>query len=284
MAKAVHTKTPKAQAERKRSGTARPRCPTWNESALAPLPAPALLAVRSSGTRRAGPAEPGTPWAIAERGNREVGNANLRSSPLIRSVKISADERWTLWMCGARILLLTCRVSDGGPRAFDLERGHSPAVHCTRFVRRFLLHLLSHARTKGATTHQPSGNALGNAITQQTFRALKARHRSEFSAFSAAACVGDTQTQGGASLCPGLMSSGAFGAKLDRVDHNAHCVRRFLSPNVLPVEGKVCASTQNQALNALVFLYREGLGQELEELGHHARQAAPQDSSGAHPE
>jgi hypothetical protein len=26
-----------------RSGTARPKCPTWNESAPAPLPAPALL-------------------------------------------------------------------------------------------------------------------------------------------------------------------------------------------------------------------------------------------------
>ena len=97
--------------------------------------------------------------------------------------------------------------------------------------RRFLSHLLSHARTKGAATHQPSGNALGNAITQQTFRALKARHRSEFRAFSAAACVGDTQTQGGASLCPGLTSSGTFGAKLDRVDQNAHCVSGFLSPN-----------------------------------------------------
>src|SRR5207253_629841 len=70
-----------------------------------------------------------------------------------------------------------------------------------------------HARTKGAATHQPSGNALGNATTQQTFRALKARHLLEFSAFSAAACVGDTQTQGAASLCPGLTSSGAVGAK-----------------------------------------------------------------------
>ena len=78
--------------------------------------------------------------------------------------------------------------------------------------RRFLSHLLSHARTRGAATHQPSGNSLGNAINQQTFRALKARHRSESRAFSAAACVGDTQTQGGASLCPGLTSSGAFGA------------------------------------------------------------------------
>ena len=128
----------------------------------------------------------------------------------------------------------TLRVSDGGPKAFALEQERNPAVHCTRFVRRFLSHLLSHARTKGATTHQPRAErsvALGNAITQQTFRALKARHRSEFSAFSAAACVGDTQTQGAASLCPGLMSSGAFGAKLDRVDQKTHCVRRFLSPN-----------------------------------------------------
>ena len=101
----------------------------------------------------------------------------------------------------------------------------------TRLVRRFLSHLLCHARTKGAITHQPSGNALGNAITQQTFRALKARHRCEFSAFSATECVGNMQTQGGASLCPGLTSSGAFGAKLDEVDQKVHCVRRFLSPN-----------------------------------------------------
>jgi hypothetical protein len=37
--------------------------------------------------------------------------------------------------------------------------------------------------------------------------------------------------------------------------------------NHLAVEGKVAASTQNQALNALVFLYRHVLGRELEQLG-----------------
>jgi len=35
----------------------------------------------------------------------------------------------------------------------------------------------------------------------------------------------------------------------------------------LAVVDKVAASTQNQALNALVFLYREVVGRELEELG-----------------
>ncbi len=38
-------------------------------------------------------------------------------------------------------------------------------------------------------------------------------------------------------------------------------VERFLSH--LAVEGKVAASTQNQALSALVFLYREVLGEDL---------------------
>ncbi|MBI4664403.1 MAG: integron integrase [Verrucomicrobia bacterium] len=42
-------------------------------------------------------------------------------------------------------------------------------------------------------------------------------------------------------------------------------VKRFLEH--LAVEGKVSASTQNQALNALVFFFREGLGRELEQLG-----------------
>ena len=37
--------------------------------------------------------------------------------------------------------------------------------------------------------------------------------------------------------------------------------------NHLAVEGKVAASTQNQALNDLVFLYRHVLGRELEQLG-----------------
>src|SRR5205809_1864253 len=38
-------------------------------------------------------------------------------------------------------------------------------------------------------------------------------------------------------------------------------VSEFLS--ALAVEGKVAASTQNQALNALLFLYKEVLGHEL---------------------
>ena len=42
-------------------------------------------------------------------------------------------------------------------------------------------------------------------------------------------------------------------------------VRGFLER--LAVQGKVSASTQNQALNALVFFFREGLGEELGELG-----------------
>jgi Rv0078B-related antitoxin len=37
----------------------------------------------------------------------ERGNANLRSSPLIRSAKISVDQRSALWICGIRTLLLT---------------------------------------------------------------------------------------------------------------------------------------------------------------------------------
>jgi hypothetical protein len=42
-------------------------------------------------------------------------------------------------------------------------------------------------------------------------------------------------------------------------------VRAFLEK--LAVIGKVSASTQNQALNALVFFFREGLGRELGQLG-----------------
>ncbi|MBE0617285.1 MAG: phage integrase N-terminal SAM-like domain-containing protein, partial [Proteobacteria bacterium] len=52
--------------------------------------------------------------------------------------------------------------------------------------------------------------------------------------------------------------------------HPAECigaelVRDFLED--LAVRGKVAASTQNQALNALVFFFREGLGRELGQLG-----------------
>jgi integron integrase len=42
-------------------------------------------------------------------------------------------------------------------------------------------------------------------------------------------------------------------------------VKQFLED--LAVAGRVSASTQNQALNALVFFFREGLGQELGDLG-----------------
>jgi len=51
----------------------------------------------------------------------------------------------------------------------------------------------------------------------------------------------------------------------------ASSVRAFLES--LALEHQVTASTQNQALNALVFFFREGLGQELGELGEfeHAR-------------
>jgi hypothetical protein len=86
----------------------------------------------------------------------------------------------------------------------DLEQrlDRAPRPSLQRLVRRsvLLFPISAYSRTKGATTHQPSGNALGNAITQQTIRALKARHQSEFRAFSAAASAGDTQTQGAASL------------------------------------------------------------------------------------
>ena len=45
----------------------------------------------------------------------------------------------------------------------------------------------------------------------------------------------------------------------------AASVKKFLED--LAVVGRVSASTQNQALNALVFFFREGLGQELGDLG-----------------
>jgi len=50
-------------------------------------------------------------------------------------------------------------------------------------------------------------------------------------------------------------------------------VVEFLSD--LAVRGKVAASTQNQALAALLFLYREVLGRELEGLGNAVRARAP---------
>ena len=50
-------------------------------------------------------------------------------------------------------------------------------------------------------------------------------------------------------------------------------VRAFLES--LALEHQVTASTQNQALNALVFFFREGLGQELGELGEFAHARKP---------
>nr|WP_280983140.1 integron integrase [Desulfurivibrio alkaliphilus] len=43
----------------------------------------------------------------------------------------------------------------------------------------------------------------------------------------------------------------------------------------LAVEGRVAASTQNQALNALVFFYREAVGREVGELGDFVRAKQP---------
>jgi integron integrase len=55
-------------------------------------------------------------------------------------------------------------------------------------------------------------------------------------------------------------------AQAERVEElDAGRVRAFLER--LAVVGKVSASTQNQALNALVFFFREGLGKELGQLG-----------------
>ena len=55
-------------------------------------------------------------------------------------------------------------------------------------------------------------------------------------------------------------------ARAERVEQlDADRVRAFLER--LAVVGKVSASTQNQALNALVFFFREGLGKELGQLG-----------------
>ena len=51
-------------------------------------------------------------------------------------------------------------------------------------------------------------------------------------------------------------------------------VARFLEH--LAVHGKVAAATQNQALNALVFFFREGLGSELGELGEFRAAKRPQ--------
>ena len=51
-------------------------------------------------------------------------------------------------------------------------------------------------------------------------------------------------------------------------------VKAFLTD--LAVRGRVAASTQNQALNALVFLYRQVLDLSLGEIGEYARAKRPQ--------
>ena len=53
----------------------------------------------------------------------------------------------------------------------------------------------------------------------------------------------------------------------------AEDVSRFLT--YLAVDGRVSASTQMQALSALLFLYRQVLGCELESLGHIVRPRQP---------
>ena len=55
-------------------------------------------------------------------------------------------------------------------------------------------------------------------------------------------------------------------------------VVEFLSD--LAVRGNVSASTQNQALSALLFLYREVLGRELESLDHAVRARIPRNIRG----
>ncbi|EIC23404.1 integron integrase [Thiorhodovibrio frisius] len=59
----------------------------------------------------------------------------------------------------------------------------------------------------------------------------------------------------------------------DPADVGAERIRAFLED--LAVRGNVSASTQNQALNALVFLYKQVLGRSLEELGDFARAKRP---------
>ncbi|MGH7753304.1 MAG: integron integrase [Gemmatimonadales bacterium] len=65
-----------------------------------------------------------------------------------------------------------------------------------------------------------------------------------------------------------------FHGKRHPAEMGAAEVTRFLTS--LAVEGKVAASTQNQALSALLFLYREGLGQDLPWLDGVVRAKGPQ--------
>ena len=64
-----------------------------------------------------------------------------------------------------------------------------------------------------------------------------------------------------------------FHGKRHPTEMGAAEIRAFLTH--LAVEGQVAASTQNQALSALVFLYRHVLQQELDELGDVVRARRP---------
>ena len=68
-------------------------------------------------------------------------------------------------------------------------------------------------------------------------------------------------------------SGGRHGRLRHPQDLGAEDVRAFLSH--LAVDRDVAASTQNQALNALVFLYREVLGVDLEAVGEFERARKP---------
>lgn len=59
----------------------------------------------------------------------------------------------------------------------------------------------------------------------------------------------------------------------DPTELGADQIQAFLTD--LAVRGQVAASTQNQALNALVFLYKQVLGRSLEELGAFSRAKRP---------
>src|SRR5688500_13737668 len=59
-----------------------------------------------------------------------------------------------------------------------------------RLVRRFVSHFPGRSRTEGATTHQPSGNALGNAITHNDPSPERARHEPSFALSGQESVVG----------------------------------------------------------------------------------------------
>jgi integron integrase len=65
-----------------------------------------------------------------------------------------------------------------------------------------------------------------------------------------------------------------FHGKRHPVELGEREVEAFLTQ--LAVEGRVSASTQNQAMNAIVFLYREVLGRELGDFSQRVRASQPQ--------